>query len=346
MDNVERIIDSYCNAGLYTHVYTACGFLNQPEPIFERSLLPEGRTIFDLSSLTKAIVTTPLVLRKLYSAGQDPDTTTLEQAFGRNALEDFTENFQKLTVSDVLRHETGLPAWRNLYVECEGRQQTLVEALIRSEKDVYSINKANVKKDLYSDLGFMLLALLLERSSQTKLEYLWAEFLSELGFHKLVSLGGQRNIKTDQAVPTAFCPVRGRMLVGEVHDENAWALGGFPGHAGLFGSGPAISHYLHLLWSNPVGRKVIEANFSKSTSSGESLLGWRKGRDSSSRTFAEGRACGHMGFTGTALWLDPVTRSYALVLTNRVISGRVPGAIKEMRAQSLSALWTIIQNAK
>lgn len=346
MDNVERIIDSYRNAGLYTHVYTACGFLNQPEPVFERSLLPEERNIFDLSSLTKAIVTTPLVLRRIYSAGKDPDTITLEQAFGRNTLEDFGESFQTVTVTDVLRHETGLPAWRNLYVECEGRQQRLVEALARAEKDLYTIKAANVKKDLYSDLGFMLLGLLLERSSKRKLQDLWAEFLRELGFNELVSLGSQRDIKTDKAVPTAFCPVRGRTLVGEVHDENAWALGGFPGHAGLFGSGPAISRYLHLLWSNPLGRKVIEANFSKSTSSGESLLGWRKGRDPSSRTFADGRACGHMGFTGTALWVDPVTHSYAIVLTNRVISGRVPGAIKEMRAQSLSALWAIIQNAK
>ena len=347
MDKVERIIEFYRSTGLYTHVYMACGFLNKPTPIFTRSILPDERHIFDLSSLTKALVITPLVLRKVFSAGLNTGTVTLAELFGRDNLADIGRSFLGLTVSDVLRHETGLPAWRNMYVECEGRSQTLTEALTRADRSQFFCETStNIKKDVYSDLGFMLLGALMERSEKRNLEHLWVELLRELGFNELEFLGSDRIISKDQAVPTAFCPIRGRMLVGEVHDENAWALGGFPGHSGLFGSGDAICKYLHLLWTHPVGRRVIEANFSKIDSSGDSLLGWRKGRDPSSKTFADGRGCGHMGFTGTAFWLDPTTLSYSIVLTNRVISGRVPRDIKEMRAQSFAQLWAIIKDAK
>jgi CubicO group peptidase (beta-lactamase class C family) len=72
-------------------------------------------------------------------------------------------------------------------------------------------------------------------------------------------------------------------------------------------------------------------------------MGWRKGRDASAKTFAQGRGCGHLGFTGTAFWVDPLTRGFGIILTNRVISGRISTAIKDMRAQAFSGLWDILQ---
>lgn len=336
MDNVEKVIRSFHAAGLYTHVYVACGFLNQKEPIFESKILPEEKSIFDLASLTKAFVTTPLVLRACFQR-QSGEQVTLGEVFGDLAGGAFGPDIKKLTVASILRHETGLPAWRNFYVECEGQRQTPLSAVQR----VQHIGSHN--KDLYSDVGFIILGQMLERAGKKSLASLWGDFFAEIDAANKEWLGSCRSIAADKAIPTGYCPVRGRTLSGEVHDENAWALGGFAGHAGLFGTGPAVVSYLQALWRSAEGRSIIEANFKMSSSPGESLMGWRKGRDPGAKIFAQGRGCGHLGFTGTGFWVDPLTLGFAVVLTNRVISGRVSTAIKDMRAQTFAGLWEILQ---
>lgn len=345
MDNVESLIRSFQSSGLYTHVYVACGFLNHSDVLYQRALAPDDRNIFDLSSLTKALVTTPLTLAHTLRAARSANDTTLLDLYGAKACSEFGEYVANLTLSQALRHETGLPAWRNFYVECEGHRQSLTESLRRALGDGFNRRPQNKNhSELYSDIGFMILGRLIERRAGRKLDEEWADFAKSIGFNNFLSLGSSAMIDSSRAVPTAFCPVRGRELAGEVHDENAWAMGGFTGHTGLFGSGPSVCEFMQRLWQSDLGNKIVMANFDQASSSGDSLLGWRKGSDLSSRAFASGRGCGHLGFTGTAFWVDPQSRAFAVVLTNRVISGRIPGlAIKDMRSQAFAGLWEILQ---
>ena len=337
MDNVEQVIRSFHATGLYTHVYAACGFLDGKGPDFESSILPDERSIFDLASLTKAFVTTPLVLGECFRQNFAPEVAKLSDVFGDSIGGEFGQGVRDLLVASILRHETGLPAWRNLYVECEGKRQTLLSAVQRSK------GIGQNQEELYSDIGFMILGEMLRHTAKKSLANLSSDFFQELGVENRDYFGSSDIVLKEKVIPTGYCAVRGRQLAGEVHDENAWALGGFAGHAGLFGAGPAVVDYLQALWRSPVGRRTIEANFRAASSPGESLMGWRKGRDASAKTFAQGRGCGHLGFTGTAFWVDPLTRGFGIILTNRVISGRISTVIKDMRAQAFSGLWDILQ---
>ncbi len=336
MDNLEAVCQEYRSTGLYTHVYTSCGFLRDDQPTRVYSILPDGSDVFDLSSLTKALVTTPLVVTHGINKQHPLDAATLEDVFGAEHVLKLSPRLLKIPLAALLRHEAGLPAWRNFYVECEGRRQSLEEALKRSEA---AIRYDHTSKDVYSDIGFLVLGRLLEGKLHRSLADIWRDFRQDMDLELEHELGPSQWFLPENVVPTAYCPVRQRMLKGEVHDENCWALGGFTGHSGLFGTGDGIQKFIRAMWQHPLGRMVFEANFSKATSPGDSLLGWRKGQDPSSQTFAEGRGCGHLGFTGTALWMDPVTESYALVLTNRVISGRINPEIKEFRRKAFGLLW-------
>ncbi len=338
MAKIEDICQAYKAAGLYTHVYVSCGFLYEDRNLFEFSILPEDRSVFDLASLTKALVTTPLVLWRCLKAAKDPRALKISELFGDISLDEVGAGSHNLSVADYLRHETGLPAWRNLYTECQHQRQSLRDVLMRSTSKSGSA-------DLYSDVGFITLGQLLERSSNQNILDEW-KFLCELfEIPSAKKFGSGPSFDLHNAISTGYCPVRQRELLGEVHDENCWALGGMAGHAGLFGGGAAVSSYLRQLWQSSVGRVVFEKNFCEAATPGDSLLGWRKGKDASANAFAEGRGCGHMGFTGTAFWVDPLTRSYCVVLTNRVISGRVSPAMKAFRSQVLSSLWYKIKGS-
>ena len=143
-----------------------------------------------------------------------------------------------------------------------------------------------------------------------------------------------------QCISTGWCAVRERTLKGEVHDENAWALGGFAGHSGLFSSGRAFGSYLRAFCQSRLGRMVVADNirFAAQDLNSDSALGWRTARDPGSRVFGGGAGIGHMGFTGTAFWVDPHRRTYAVILTNRVVQSRTQNLkdIKTFRTKVLT----------
>lgn len=339
MAKLENLCRSYRDSGLYTDVYVACGFLDDDKNYYDFGLFSGDARVFDLASLTKALVTTPLVLWRCYERGMSPAVATLKNIFGQVSLDQVGATAHDMTLAAYLRHETGLPAWRNFYTFCRESsgesRQTLRDALRRSRitRDA---------KDVYSDVGFLTLGALLASSANESLVNEWRQQTVKYGIDSS-DLGAGEEFSQKNVISTGFCPVRQRRLVGEVHDENCWALGGFCGHAGLFGSGPGVTDYLRAMWQSRVGKLVFHENFKEQISPGDSLMGWRKGNDTSSKTFADGRGCGHMGFTGTAFWVDPVSRSYAVVLTNRIISGRVSSEIKTFRAEAFRELWELIR---
>jgi CubicO group peptidase (beta-lactamase class C family) len=191
-----------------------------------------------------------------------------------------------------------------------------------------------------------LLGLVLERAGGAPLaEQFGAMAAKDLGFscerarfHYATRLAGL----ADEAIPTSFCAIRGHRLVGEVHDENCWSLGGETAHAGVFGSGRALIAYLRALARSELGARVLGANAqARKIPPGEPpnqpCLGWRQGADSGSAGFHGGKAIGHLGFTGTGFWIYPETGEYAILLTNRVHGVRLNPAITAMRRAVFTA---------
>lgn len=276
-------------------------------------------TIFDLASTTKALATTPLSLKLAWAQGYSA-TNTLEAIF--SAADFFRiESARPLILAEVLRHEAGLAFWRNFYVYCNDQRRDPRE-ILEFEMRQRHLDHRNV----YSDLDMILLGLLLESHYQKPLHGVFHDFLChDLGLPHDLKLGPAWTHHPENCVTTGFCEVRRRDLQGEVHDENAWALGGFTGHTGLFSSTEALVLYLRAFAASKVGRQVIRENSSWASShpKSDSALGFRTGRDYSSEVFGKGRGIGHMGFTGTAFWIDPGTDRFALLLTNRVAMTRI-----------------------
>ncbi len=283
-------------------------------------------TIFDLASLTKVLATTPLVMRQVERGGialDDPVGRYIERWRGTDR--------DSVTVRDLLAHCSGLPAHRHFYRDHLGREA--FEAAICDTPLEYS-PRAN---SIYSDLGFMLLGFMLEdvATLPTQFDALRVQMggIQELQFHP-------PSIWMKRTAPTQQSAVRGRLLVGEVDDDNTWALGGAAGQAGLFGTAASVGecarHLLQVL-DGRVGafRQDTLANFisrREEVAGSSRALGWDTMLPTSScGTRMSPRSFGHTGFTGTSLWIDPERELYVVLLTNRVHPTPANNAIQDVR---------------
>ncbi|WP_457636885.1 serine hydrolase domain-containing protein [Oceanithermus sp.] len=289
-------------------------------------LEPEQRFLtvdcfFDLASLTKILFTLPEVM-KLVEEGRldldDPLTTHLPEAGW------LQENpaLARVTIRQLLAHRSGLPAWAPVYT-WGSDPQTLKARLLQ---DAWQLGEP-----VYSDIGFMLLGILLER--------LRGEDLRSFALPAGLTFTPDPN----RTAATERCPWRGRMLVGEVHDENAFALGGAAGHAGLFGTLDGVLDQAHAWLSASILSPAALAAILEPQSE-DRLLGWvRRHPGWSGGSLASPRAYGHTGFTGTGVWIDP-ERGYAwALLSNRVHPSRHgPNPLPELRRKVgniLAAAW-------
>jgi CubicO group peptidase (beta-lactamase class C family) len=192
-------------------------------------------------------------------------------------------------------------------------------------------------RSVYSDLGFMLLGFILDDVGRGALD---------VQFGRVVEQGdlGELTYRPPQGwyartAPTEVDPWRGRLLVGEVHDENGWALGGVAGHTGLFGTADAVGRFARILlrtWrgATTLVRPESLATFTARTGVPDSsrALGWDTMLPTSScGSRMSAAAIGHTGYTGTSLWIDPVAGVYAVLLTNRVHPRRSNDAILAVR---------------
>jgi CubicO group peptidase (beta-lactamase class C family) len=347
--SLASIFQLHLQNKLYTHAYCARGSISNQDPVVEYAHLPESRDVFDLASLTKALVTTPLVFAAVIRRGLPIEGTVGDWLEGRVSGLDDRLNYLK--ISDLLAHKSGLPAWRNFWICNLGVKKSaeLADPFFRSQHifDVLNRTASAINKkqgDVYSDVGFILLGFVLEKIYDQDLDKLFEDFLrSELLLSDL-DLGFIGNkFNSSRIVPTGFCSIRQRVLCGEVHDENCASLGGVAGHAGVFGTGAAIARFLRALAASQVGKTLLSANATArllpvSEPPNASLQGWRQGADPSSSPFGAGAAIGHWGFTGVGFWLWPETQEYAMLLTNRVISGRNQPGIAQMRREVFSEL--------
>lgn len=283
-------------------------------------------TLFDLASLTKVIATTTLAMRAFDRGELDLDAPL------RYRLADWRgADRAAVSAADLLAHASGLTAHLPLFRDHLGRAE--FEPAIAGLPLEYVPRTASV----YSDLGFILLGFLLEDGYRSALDAAFQAVAEEHGWGELrfrPPASWRR-----RTAPTEVDAWRGRLLIGEVHDENAWALGGIAGHAGLFGSVAAVGRFARTIAAGFRGEPTVAeaATFNRFMTrtrvpGSSRALGWDTMLPTSScGTRMSAQAVGHTGFTGTSLWIDPVADVYVVLLTNRVFPTRKNEAILPIR---------------
>lgn len=287
-------------------------------------------TIFDLASLTKVIATTTLTMKAI-----DERRMTLDDRVADRLRAWRGSDRETVTIGDLLEHASGLTAYPPFFRDHEGR--------VEFERAICSLplEYAPRTQSIYSDLGFILLAFMLEDAYRTPFGRLFGDWWADVigGRSEDVLLFSPARAMRERCAPTELDLWRGRLLQGEVHDENAWALGGAAGHAGLFGDAAAVGRFAHAMLDGLNGGSVLArpdtmSRFvQKSGVPGSSrALGWDTMLPTSScGTRMSGRAIGHTGFTGTSLWIDPARDLYVVLLTNRVHPTRENAQIQDVR---------------
>ena len=322
-----------------------------------RSLIPEktplkANTIFDLASLTKPLATTIAIMilvreKKIRLDDQITRFIPMFGVFGKSTA----------TFRQMLNHSSGLPAWKPFHeeivkMEKAGRinfvasraAKSFVYEQIHREKSL----SAPGAQGLYSDLGFMILGESVEVVSNATLErFCQDRIFKPLGlrstaFVDLTQLRTRRlQPVEDMIAPTENCPWRKKILCGEVHDDNAYAMGGVAGHAGLFSSARDINALLACLNRCLHGKDaflpkaLLEEFLAKDEKVPNSTcaLGWdtpSPDKSASGANFSP-RSVGHLGFTGTSIWWDIEKNCHIILLSNRVHPTRKNEKIKEFR---------------
>jgi CubicO group peptidase (beta-lactamase class C family) len=309
-------------------------------------------TIFDLASLTKVIATATLAMRAV-----DNGSLALDRAVGDLLPEWRGKDREAVTVRDLLTHSSGLPAYLPFFRDHTGRVE--FEPAVSHTPLEYTPRSRSV----YSDLGFILLGFILA-DAETGGKRLAGRYdpSSTLAaqFRKLATYITSEPLTfnpprpwRDRTAPTEFDPWRGRLLTGEVHDENAWALGGGAGHAGLFGTAAGVGAFaravLHTIGGQDLlARAVTFREFIRPADIPDSsrALGWDTMRPTSScGTRMSATAIGHTGFTGTSLWIDWERDLYVVLLTNRVHPSREPNRLAAIRPSFHDAVMQALEGA-
>jgi CubicO group peptidase (beta-lactamase class C family) len=279
---------------------------------------------FDLASLTKVLATTTVAM-----ALADVNALRLDDRVTRHFAEWRGKDRLAVTVRDLLEHASGLPA-RLVDRPPGGRRE------FEHEICGMALEYEPRSRSVYSDLGFILIGFLVADVGGAALGEQFARVWPDPALAFGLADGARH-----RAAPTE--PLdgdvrRGRLLIGEVHDDYAAALGGVAGHAGLFGTAAAVGRFARMLLELSYGRSVrtpfprdrFFEMTTRSTVAGSSrALGWDTMLPSSScGTRMSSTAFGHVGFTGTSLWIDPQRDRYFVLLTNRACGG---GTVDEMR---------------
>jgi CubicO group peptidase (beta-lactamase class C family) len=323
---------------------------------------PEVTTasIFDLASLTK--VATTAMAMVLYERGlldlEAPVTAIVpEFAAAITMIEgEFSDNDRRrreVTLRMLLTHSSGLPAYEKLFLRTRNRADLLQAAFATR------LTAAPGTRAEYSDLGFIILGVALERLSDESLDaFCQREIFGPLGMthttfnpapalkESIVPTADERpeNDRPKNDRPENGRCFRHRVIQGEVQDENASVLGGVAGHAGLFSTAENLAIFAHAMLNggHPILRPSTIALFSRreSAPAGTSrALGWdtpsspsQSGKHFSSRSF------GHLGYTGTSLWIDPARQLSITLLTNRTWPDCKNQAIKQVRPAFHDAL--------
>lgn len=307
-------------------------------------------TVYDLASLTKPLATVTslaLLLQEGKGRLEDPVGDLLPELTGAPV--------GSATLRHLLTHSSGLPGWRPFYERLSPSAILPTSAQARADAERHLLQEIKREtliyrcgeRSVYSDLGFMLLGFVVERLSGVTLDRFVIERVVgplkayPLAYRPLWSgVNPSDHSSAGSTAPTEYDSWRGRLLHGEVHDENAAALGGVAGHAGLFGTAEAVLAVTGAWLQGYHGRKsiltpaVARRFTSRSTDvAGSSwALGWETpSSPSSSGEHFSAQSFGHLGYTGTSIWIDPLSELEVVLLSNRVHPTRKNERIRAFR---------------
>ena len=286
-------------------------------------------SIFDLASVTKAVATTAMAMI-LYERGVldlETPVTAIVPEFASSG----DARRAEVTLRLLLAHCSGLPAYEKLFLHASTREE-LLRAAFATELTASPGERAE-----YSDIGFIILGIALERLADETLDtFCQREVFGPLAMAKTTFNPAEplRPAIPPTADDNSF---RHRVIQGEVQDENASVLGGVAGHAGLFSTAEDLARFAHAMLSGgyPILRPSTLALFTRRESSppGTSrALGWdTPTAPSQSGQHLSARAFGHLGYTGTSLWIDPARQLSITLLTNRTWPDCQNQAIRKVR---------------
>ena len=293
-------------------------------------------TFFDLASLTKPLATAlaVMVLVQQNKVALDQEIGDVLPAFKKDAK-------APIQIQHLLYHNSGLAAYRAFYKKIEHLPQKNRKAALRKllvkEPLVLPIGRHVV----YSDIGFMILEWLIEEICGKRFDRFVSEAIYDpLGLGNLFFIDMEIECKPGVFAATEQCRWRQQLQSGQVHDENAYAVGGVQGHAGLFGTAMDVHRLLgHLLaaWhgqpSTPLFQSDMVQLFFRPLAGSDTALGFDTPSlsGSSSGRFFSRNSVGHLGFTGTSFWMDLDRSIIIVLLTNRVHPTRDNEAIKAFR---------------
>jgi len=317
----------------------------------EKATQVNVRTMYDVASLTKVIVTTTLVEKLVegdfksplnldapierylpeWTAGRQPEQG-LKNLSHENPQD--IEWRHKVTVRHLMTHTSGLPPFKEYWRTSTGKADTL--KMIFTEP----LESEPGTKMVYSDLGIILMAEIIERLTGRTLDDLANEYIFGPLAMKDSMYKPPKKI-WPLIAPTEFdANFRKQLVQGEVHDENAFAIGGISGHAGLFSTAPDLAAFCEMYLNGGVYahqrilRRATIAQFivPQQLSGGTRTLGWVVPTEgSSSGHYFSPHSFGHTGFTGTSIWIDPDRQLFVVLLTNRVNPTRENHKIAEVR---------------
>ncbi len=292
-----------------------------------------AETRYDLASLTKVMATTPALMLLVGEGrlGLDQPVAELLPAFGERGKQD-------ITARHLLTHSSGLRPWRAYHADLRERElrrgvtllgtpearESILNRVLRSAP-VHAPGEATV----YGDLDVIALGALVEAAAGEPLDAFCRKRvfeplgMSETDFHSIPFRGARGGIAA-----TEDCPWRDKVVWGEVHDPNAWAMGGVAGHAGLFGTVADVMRYAEAMLAadrgeSPLFSQELAREFfrrQEMTEGSDWALGWdtpTPGQSTSGQYFSR-HSIGHTGFTGTSLWIDLERGWIVVLLSNRV----------------------------
>jgi beta-N-acetylhexosaminidase len=296
-----------------------------------------SNTLYDMASLTKVIVTATSVMMLEQQKRLDLDTPVVRYLpeWKAAAKSDPDPTWRaRVTIRNLLLHDSGLPAHRDFYKQAKGHDAVLARVLAEP-----LVHQPGTQVE-YSDLGFIMLGEIVQRLTGVTLdEYAKQHIFEPLGMN--ASLFNPPRALWKSIAPTENdADFRKRLMQGEVHDENAWAMGGVSGHAGLFSTAGDTAIFAQMILNGGIYahhrlllREAIQ-EFTAREAIGEAArtLGWDVvTQPSSSGHYFSPSSFGHTGFTGTSLWIDPERGLFVILLTNRVNPTRTNEQIRQLR---------------
>ena len=303
--------------------------------------IPNAHTLWDLASLTKVIGLTTAMMQLAADGRLSLDDPV------QKYLPEFTGEWKdQVRIRHLLTHTGGLPNWRPLHKEAENAQAA--RALLLATP----LESPPGTRAVYSDLEIIIAGWVVERVANTTLDqYLATKAFAPLGMTETMYRPPQAI--WPRVAPTEIDPWRQRHLRGEVHDENAFALGGVSAHAGLFSSAADLTKFARMYLNRGTldGVRVLDSAWIdrftawQDSASHNRALGWMKPARGSGwfgGSRMSSRAFGHTGFTGTSIYIDPERDVFVLLLTNRVNPTRMRTGIGTVRTRLADAAMSVV----